>query len=270
MIVYANAKINLGLHILNKREDGYHNIESILYPIKMYDVIEILENRTTTKIHVKGKEVGQPEDNLCLKAYNLLKEDFNLPPVDIYLLKNIPAGSGLGGGSSDATHTLKLLNTVFDLNISNLQLHKYAASLGSDCPFFITNKASLVTGVGTDIHPLEFLDLQDYSICVLVPDITISTKEAYQAIDTYEHQSQLIKNIDLDIHNWHKVLYNSFEKGIIKKYPVIGRIKDELYAKGAIYASMSGSGSAVYGIFENTPDLEDLRTVADVYYPIEL
>lgn len=270
MIGYANAKINLGLHILNRREDGYHNIESILYPIKMYDVIEIMESRDSTKIHVKGKEAGIAEDNLCLKAYHLLKKDFDLPPVDIYLLKNIPAGSGLGGGSSDATHTLKLLNSLFELNLTDLQLHSYAATLGSDCPFFITNKPSLVTGVGTDIHPLEDLDLQNYSICVLVPDISISTMAAYQGIDSYERGGKLIEVIDLNIENWRNKLSNSFEKGIIDQYPLIVRIKDELYAKGAIYASMSGSGSAVYGIFEYTPDLEDLRTMAEVYYPIEL
>lgn len=270
MIGYANAKINLGLNILNKREDGYHNIESILYPIKMYDVIEIIESKSSTKIHVKGKEAGAAEDNLCLKAYHLLKNDFDLPPVDIYLLKNIPAGSGLGGGSSDATHTLKVLNALFELNLSDIQLHNYAASLGSDCPFFITNKASLVTGVGTDIHPLESLDLQDYSICVLVPNIAISTAEAYQGIHTYQKEGQVLEIIELGIDNWRNDLFNSFEKGIIDQYPLIGHIKDELYTKGAIYTSMSGSGSAVYGIFENTPDLNDLTTLAEVYCPVEL
>lgn len=270
MIGFANAKINIGLQVLNRREDGYHNIETVFYPIKMYDVVEITENATHTQLHVEGAEIGDADQNLCMKAYQLLRNDYDLPPVDIYLLKNIPIGSGLGGGSSDAAQTLKILNELFDLKLNSDSLEKYAARLGADCPFFIVNEPCLATGTGTDLTSLKGFDLEKYFIAVVKPEMSISTADAYGGIDSFKDAYDLKKAIREDIAHWQQTICNDFENHITKMHPIIGGIKQKLYDNGALYSAMSGSGSAVYGIFNQKVDLGELESLGKVYYPIEL
>jgi len=247
MISFPNAKINLGLHVLNKREDGFHDIETIFYPIPMHDSLEILPMSGEVSI----KQYGPPlpgGENLCIQAFDLLKEDYNLPAVDIHLLKHIPAGAGLGGGSSDAAHTLILLNDLFELGVSSDQLESMAAKLGSDCAFFIRNRPLFASGRGEVFNEIS-LDLSGYRVEVIRPDIHISTPEAYGMITPEENRPSLREIIQKPIMEWKDHLVNDFEKPIFEKYPEIRELKESFYDQGALYASMSGSGSAVYGIF---------------------
>jgi len=252
MVSFPNGKINIGLEVIRKRADGYHDLQSVFYPIPLKDAIEIIpskqESSTTysqTGIQVNGKEA----DNLCLKAYHLLKSDFpSLPNVAMHLHKAIPIGAGLGGGSSDASAMLILLNKYFSLDISTDKLMYYAAELGSDCPFFIINKPCYVTGRGEKLTAIE-LDLSAYQILVINPRIHISTKTAFAGIIPREG-TDLAKHIHEPVHTWQKYFINDFEETVFKAHPEIEYIKKNLYKAGAIYASMSGSGSTVYGIFE--------------------
>jgi 4-diphosphocytidyl-2-C-methyl-D-erythritol kinase len=254
MLSFPNGKINIGLEVIRKRADGYHDLQSIFYPIAIKDAIEIIPSQsespivyTQSGIAVNGKE----SENLCQKAYHLLKKDFpSIPHVNMHLHKAIPIGAGLGGGSSDASAMLMLLNQYFSLNISNEKLMVYAGELGSDCPFFIINKPYYVTGRGENLSPIE-LDLSGYQIVLVNPCIHISTQTAFAGIVPREG-TNLVEHIQEPVHTWKDHCINDFEQTVFKAYPEIEHIKKDLYQAGAIYASMSGSGSTVYGIFEKT------------------
>jgi 4-diphosphocytidyl-2-C-methyl-D-erythritol kinase len=259
MVSFPNAKINLGLNVISQRADGYHNIETVFYPINLCDALEIVPaGDPKTALVLSGISVnGNPEDNLVMKAFHLLKKDYDLPEITIYLRKNIPSGAGLGGGSSDAAYMLKLLNDFAALNLSFEQLEKYAASIGADCPFFIRNKPVFAEGTGNIFTPIN-LSLQGYYLVLIKPDIHVSTKEAYSCIEPKRSDFPLIETIQLPICEWKHRLVNDFEIGVFDRYPEIETIKRELYKRGAIYASMSGSGSSIFGIFEK-PDKFDLN-----------
>lgn len=248
MIVYPNAKINLGLNVLRKREDGYHDISSVFYPVKeCVDILEIIKSERF-EFTRSGIEISDGE-NLCEKAWKLLDTDFGIGNVKIHLHKQIPIGAGLGGGSADASFTLKYLNELFDLNLNNKELEKYALRLGADCPFFIDNTPKLVAGIGEKMTSID-LDLSNYEIRLVNPDINISTKEAYSGIVPKTPVLSVEKIIELPIIEWKGKLKNDFEESIFEKYLQLEGIKDKLYKQGSIYSSMSGSGSIVFGIFE--------------------
>ena len=246
MIVYPNAKINLGLNILRKREDGYHDISSVFYPVKeCVDVLEIVksDNFEFTK---SGIEIPNGE-NICEKAWNLLHTDFGIGNVKIHLHKQIAIGAGLGGGSADASFTLKVLDDLFDLNLSVTELEKYALRLGADCPFFIDNTPKLVEGIGEKMTSID-LDLSEYNIRLINPGIHVSTKEAYSDLVLKTPVLSVEKIIELPIIEWKGKLKNDFEESIFEKHLQLEGIKDELYKEGAIYVSMTGSGSVIFSI----------------------
>ena len=248
MIVYPNAKINLGLNVLRKREDGYHDISSIFYPVK--ECVDILEIIKSEEFEFTNSGIEIPDgENLCEKAWKLLYTDFGIGNVKVHLHKQIAIGAGLGGGSSDASFTLKSLNELFDLNLNNKELEKYALLLGADCPFFIDNTPKLVEGIGEKMTSID-LDLSNYEIRLVNPDIHISTKQAYSGIVPKTPVLSVEKIIELPIIEWKGKLKNDFEESIFEKHLQLEGIKDELYKQGSIYSSMSGSGSIVFGIFE--------------------
>lgn len=253
MIYYPNAKINIGLNIFNKLPNGYHEIQSYFYPIPLYDILEIVpkEDKSKTVFSSSGIPI-EGDGNLCLDAYNLLSKDFNLPSVKIHLHKQIPIGAGLGGGSADASVTLKALNELFKLNIENTKLEEYAKKLGADCPFFIDNKPKFVEGIGEILQDCS-LDLSDLYLVLINPDIHISTKVAYQNLKLTNKQDLLNKSIE-DLKNNNSLFVNDFENSIFPIYPEIKKIKETLYSNGAFYASMSGSGSSVFGLFKEKPN----------------
>lgn len=252
MITFPNAKINLGLHITGKRPDGYHNLETVFYPIPLEDALEvILPNDSQRKftLHQSGMEIaGDPETNLVVKAYKLLDEKFHLPPVDIYLHKRIPSGAGLGGGSADAAFMLKLLNKKFALNLNEEQLEEYAATLGADCAFFIKDAPTFAEGIGNLFSPIS-LSLKGYRLVLVKPDIFVSTREAFACIHPRQPEYSLKETVYRPVNEWKEYMGNDFEESVFPQYPAIGEIKEELYRQGAIYAAMSGSGSSVFGIF---------------------
>lgn len=263
MLCFPNCKINLGLRILGKRTDGYHNLETVFFPINFTDALEIIPNKQHTGIEftVTGLTVdGTPEDNLCVKAWQLLKKDLpHLAPVKIHLHKVIPMGAGLGGGSADAAYMLRLLNEKFNLLLSNQQLMSYALQLGSDCPFFIINKPCFATGRGEVLEEIA-LDLSKYKIVIINPRIHVNTGWAFAELAKGSDGSKpaapspsdpsLKYIIQQPIETWKDVLKNDFEKPVSKAHPQIREIKEYLYGQGAIYAAMSGSGSTVFGIFD--------------------
>jgi 4-diphosphocytidyl-2-C-methyl-D-erythritol kinase len=253
MVVFPNCKINIGLNIINKRNDGYHNLQTIFYPLALNDVLEIIEApQQETGIHFSATGIPVPGDvdtNLCIKAYHLLKKDFpQLPCIKMHLHKAIPMGAGLGGGSADAAFALQLLNKKFALEIANEKLMDYALQLGSDCPFFILNKASFATGRGEILRPIT-MDLSVYKIFLINPGIHVSTALAFSQVKVEENKENLQELIMLPINQWKERIGNDFEKPVFEAYPELSSIKNELYNKGALYASMSGSGSSLYGIF---------------------
>ena len=250
MVSFPNCKINLGLNIVNKRDDGYHDIETVFFPIQLKDALELIE-KEKFEFSTSGFSIeGEPEKNLCIKAYNLLKNDFpKLPAVQIHLHKAIPMGAGLGGGSADGAFTLKLLNKKFELSLSETQLINYSLQLGSDCPFFILNRPCFATGRGEILEPTE-LELSVYKFLIVQPPIHISTAWAFSTIQPLKPVKSIKQIIQQSISTWKTELINDFEKPVFEKYPEIKNIKDNFYDAGAIYASMSGSGSAVYGIFK--------------------
>lgn len=252
MIVFPNAKINIGLNVVSKREDGYHNLETIFFPVKFADALEFAEARETS-LSVSGIQMhGDPEQNLVLKAYHLMQTDHNLPPLQFHLHKVIPFGAGLGGGSSDAAFTLKMLNDYFKLEVSQQKLELYAAQIGADCPFFLLNKPTFATGIGNKFHNIE-LNLTDYEIIILKPDINVSTPEAYKNVIPRNPKFRLTEIIKTPVSDWKNLIVNDFEKSVFPKYPQIAELKQLLYDLGAEFASMSGSGSAVFGIFRHLP-----------------
>ena len=254
MITFPNAKINLGLNIVEKRPDGYHNLETIFYPINLQDALEVTRRENNDKeytLHISGSPLeGEPEDNLVVKAYKLLKKDYpGLLPVDIHMYKHIPAGAGLGGGSSDAACMIKLLNDKFSLGLSTERMEEYAVKLGADCAFFIRNKPVFATGIGNLFEPVE-LSLKGYNIILIKPDIFVSTRDAFAEIKPVRPAVSLKEIVRQPMETWKNSMKNDFEDSVFKKFPEIAAIKDELYDLGAVYAAMSGSGSSVFGIFK--------------------
>ncbi len=267
MITFPNCKINLGLYITEKRDDGYHNIESVFVPVPLCDVLEILTiNDLLDKnilvidnlyFKITGIELeGSIHENICVKAFQLLRSVYNLPPTAIYLRKNIPSGAGLGGGSADGTFVLRLLNELYQLKITPAQLKEYASKLGSDCPFFIENKTAFVTGRGEIIQTIPF-ELKGLHIIIIKPDLHISTKEAYSNITPAMPIYSLQKSLSMPIEEWKNTVTNDFEKALQKLYPQLDKIKKDLYNAGAIYASMSGSGSSIYGLSKTMLTIPD-------------
>lgn len=271
MVSFANAKINIGLNIVGKGAEGYHLLESVFYPFPLYDIIEITSAKSTAKttLEITGLDLPVEDNNLCLKAYDLLSGRHNLPPVHIHLHKQIPFGAGLGGGSSDAAFVLKMLTEKFNLDLSTSELEQEAAKLGADCPFFIQNKPLYAEGIGTELSPIS-LDLSDKFLVLVKPAVHVSTVEAYQSIVPHAAAEDLREVLRLPVQDWKFYVKNDFEDGIFEKYSVIREIKLALYAAGALYASMSGSGSAVYGIFPKSADLTALEVLGRVYYPSPL
>lgn len=257
MITFPNAKINLGLSIIRKRNDGYHDIETCMVPIPLYDALEMIENSKKTTWESTGLTIpGNEKDNLILKAYSYLKKDFpNLPHLSIHLHKNIPMGAGLGGGSADGAFALTLMNNLFDLILDDYFLEEYAAKLGSDCTFFIKNTPQIATGRGDVLEPIA-LDLKGNYIVVVNPGIHISTKEAYAGITPAPSKTDL-KNLLMDKSRWKQELINDFEASIFPNHPEIAVLKEKLYSQGAYYAAMSGSGSSVFGLFEEKPSSQE-------------
>lgn len=256
MTTYPNAKINLGLNVVERRSDGYHNIETIFYPIGIQDILNIEPSDTCTDYSFSSSGMavtGDPEDNLVVRAYHLLRSNYQFPSIDISLHKQIPFGAGLGGGSSDAAFMLKMLNELFQLKITTKKLELLAAKLGADCPFFIRNKPVFATGIGNIFTPVN-LSLKGYWLLLVKPDIHVSTAEAYAGITPAPSEIQLTELILQPVTEWKKFIKNDFEKTVFAKQPEIGRLKEQIYDLGAMYASMSGSGSSVYGIFGRKPD----------------
>jgi len=272
MIFFPNAKINIGLNIIKKRSDGYHEIESLFYPIPLKDSLEWIENKSIgLKAYEKNKnEVQRLKEiegsgNLVLKAYELLRNDFTLPDLEFFLIKNIPMGAGLGGGSSDGAFTLVKLNQYFALGLSTNQLEKYAEKLGSDCAFFIENKPALASGRG-EILQAHGLDLKGYYLILVKPPFSISTAEAYSGVIPKEPKFSLQTSLEKPIQEWKMEVFNDFENSLYPKFPELEKIKGELYDQGALYASLSGSGSTLYGIFEREKTLPDLENKNEVFY----
>ena len=255
MIAFPFCKINLGLHVVNKREDGFHNIETCFYPVPWKDVLEIIPSQEN-KVFLTGNEMpGNPNSNIVLKAYEFLKKDFDIGPVEIYLHKIIPHGAGLGGGSSDGAHALELLNQLFNLNLSKVKLAEYALQLGSDCPFFLEASPMMATGRGEVLH-LVAMSLKGLNLVIVKPPVQVSTAEAYAGITPRFPSVSLLSILNEPITKWKDLLKNDFEEFVFGKHPTIKEIKTRLYQLGALYASMSGSGSAVYGLFESAIDVK--------------
>lgn len=261
MIVFPNCKINLGLNILRKRSDGFHELETIFYPLQLNDALEIIASHSPAKPALPFVSSGLPiagtlTSNLCIKAYKLLRKDFpGIPGVQIHLHKVIPTGAGLGGGSADAAFTLKMINKLFNLGITTEQLIKYALQLGSDCPFFIINKPCFAWGRGELLEEIE-LNLSAYKFVIVNPGIHIDTGGAFRDLTPALPALSVKEIISNPVEIWKDTLMNDFEKPIFQKYPEIAAIKDNLYQLGALYASMSGSGSTVFGIFPKTMKLQ--------------
>ena len=261
MISFPNAKINIGLNITEKRPDGFHNIQSAFYPVALCDALELLENTTkeTTPVTMtfSGIDIpGDVNDNLCVKAYHLIAKDYPLPKIKVHLHKHIPIGAGLGGGSADAAFFIRLLNDKFELGLAWGEMHNYARQLGSDCSFFITNKPAFVEGKGDEYEFLS-LSLKGYFIALVYPNIHINTAKAYSGVKPKAPLRSLEDDLKLPVEQWQKYVHNDFEDSVFVQFPELKKMKEQLYAAGAVYAAMSGSGSTVYGIFKKTTNLKD-------------
>ncbi len=257
MINFPCAKINIGLRITSRREDGYHNIQTIFYPVRLCDVLEFVimpPGSDDDRLTITGMDAGNPCENLVLKVLATLRKIYKIPYLDIHLHKVIPPGAGLGGGSSDAAFFLKMINRHFGLGLNNEDLRNLALSAGSDAPFFIENLPAYAEGRGeclTSLPPLP----EGYHLVILYPGISISTREAYMKCTPVMREPLLPVYYREDIIRWRKLIINDFEKIVFESYPVLGELKEKLYENGALYSSMSGSGSAVYGIFSEKPEL---------------
>ncbi|WP_343669991.1 4-(cytidine 5'-diphospho)-2-C-methyl-D-erythritol kinase [Chitinophaga sp.] len=249
MIVFPNCKINLGLHIIRRRADGFHDLETVFYPLQLTDALEVL-SPGTLQFNSSGIAIpGAAADNLCLKAWHLLKKDFpSIAAVDIHLHKHIPIGAGLGGGSADAAFMLMHLNQRFQLELTTEQLVAYAAVLGSDCPFFVLNKPCYATGRGEVMSPVE-LDLNAWTFVLVCPDIHVNTGWAFKQLIPKEPAVSLVEVIKQPVEEWKGLMKNDFEEPIFSAHPELKEIKENMYRQGAVYATMSGSGSAMVGIF---------------------
>lgn len=272
MLVFPNIKINLGLFVTGKRPDGFHNIESIFYPVGWRESLEIVDRAAVEDEHrqwnsrVESGRVrfysygipipGDPGQNLCIRVFHLLEAWFNLPPVDMHLLKAIPAGAGLGGGSADAACCLRALRDFFHLRISDHEAMELLAGIGSDCPFFWKNRPMFVFGRGEQMRPAD-LDLSSYHILLVYPSLAVSTKEAYAGVSPKAPPIDLNLIGSLPVEHWREVVHNDFETSLFPAYPQLAAIKEQLYDLGAAYASMSGSGSTLYGIFKDKPTVPE-------------
>ena len=264
MIIYPNAKINIGLNVVERRKDGYHNIETIFYPIELQDVIELKtdgrKKKNTCTLRLTGELLdGSPDDNLVVKAYRLLADDFVLPHFDIHLHKHIPTGAGLGGGSADAAFVLCAINEMCTLKQTRRQLEKYALRIGADCPFFVRNKPMYAEGIGDKLKAVN-VKLKGKCIVLVKPNVFVSTKDAYADIVPTPSKVSLPDLLQSPIASWRDTVINDFEKSVFRRFPEIAAIKDRLYDLGAEYASMSGSGSSVFGIFD-----KQVKNVDDIF-----
>ncbi len=259
MLSFPNAKINLGLSVTEKRPDGFHNIETLMIPIGLCDVIEVIAapetqfSFTTSGLKINGKT----NQNLVIKAWDILRDKFQLPPVKIHLHKVIPMGAGLGGGSADAAFLIKNINLLFNLKLSIKEMQSIALELGSDCPFFIENKPVIARSRGELFEEVK-LDLKCFKIVIVKPDFHIDTAYAYSQITPSLKASPLKEKIEMPIDSWKGLLTNDFEKPVFEQIPSIRKIKEKLYKMGATYTSMSGSGSAVFGLFREVPDISPM------------
>lgn len=268
MIKFPCAKINLGLTITAERPDGYHDLETVFYPIPLYDALEVklmdesFPSEVACDLKITGTAIeGNEQDNLVVRAYHLIANDFQIPRVHAHLYKNIPSQAGLGGGSSDAAYMIRLLDERFRLNIGNAEMERYAARLGADCAFFITSEPSFATGIGDVLSPADGPqgNLSGYYLAIIKPEISISTREAYQQIVPHKPQKSCRDIVRQPIATWKDELINDFEEPAFRQHPILNDIKNRLYNIGALYAQMSGSGSAMFGIFHQAPqDLENL------------
>ena len=257
MIDFPNAKINLGLYITSKRKDGYHNLETVMFPVGLTDILEFTES-VEDRLNCSGLHTGSAAaDNLVMKALQLLRITSDIPPLSIWLHKAIPTGAGLGGGSSDAAFMLKMLNTAYNLGFSVCQLMEYASELGSDCAFFIENRPALATGRGEILNPVN-VNLEKFYLVLIHPGFPVSTKEAYSGVIPSKPEKNIAETISLPLREWKSSLYNHFENSVFNIYPEIAGLKEKLYRSGAVFASMSGSGSTVFGLFEEEPVLNTL------------
>lgn len=268
MLVFPNCKINLGLHVVKKRSDGYHDLETIFYPLPFYDALELIPHRPDQpegfiKISLEGTDIyfagsgleipGTPEDNIVIRACRRILQSKTVPSFQIHLHKKIPMGAGLGGGSANGALMLQLLNEVFQLNNTTNDLLALAKEIGSDCPFFILNKPVLATGRGEKMEKIN-LDLSGYSLLLIYPGIHIPTASSFSAIQPAPPKESLPKLISSPVAEWKNRLTNDFEKNVFAQYPQLADLKELLYQSGAAYASMTGSGSALYGLFPGTTD----------------
>jgi 4-diphosphocytidyl-2-C-methyl-D-erythritol kinase len=258
MICFPNAKINFGLRVVEKRPDGYHNLETVFYPIGLKDALEIVQHPDgeAYSIDVDGHQSkGLDENtNTVTKAFRLLRRDFKLQPMSVYLRKAIPSGAGLGGGSSDGANALKIISQLNNLKLTDDDLARYSAQIGADCAFFIKNNPIFAKGIGTEFEPID-LNLAGYYLVLVKPDVHVSTAEAYSLVKPAYPEYSLKSLVTLPAEEWEKRIVNDFEFSVFERYPMIREIKDKLYREGAVYASMSGSGSSVYALFKNPIDL---------------
>ena len=260
MICFPNAKINIGLNIVSKRKDGYHNLETIFYPIPLKDVLEFVvpeKQVKETSIEVSGTKLDiSNKENICIKAYNLLSANYELPNLLVYLHKMIPSGAGLGGGSTDASFLLKQLNQYFKLNISEKEMVDYASKLGADCAFFFKNEAVFASGIGNQFEQVK-LSLKRYYILVIKPPFSINTLNAFKDIRPTIPKTSLKEIINQPVSSWKNQIRNDFEIPLFQKHPGLSKIKTDLYNLGADFATLSGSGSALFGLFKNEPQIND-------------
>lgn len=257
MISFPNAKINLGLNIVSKRPDGYHNLETVFYPLPIKDALEIIVSESgNDSFSELGIKTGtSSHDNLVMRALSLMREHYSFPKLEVHLLKKIPFGAGIGGGSADAAFMLKLINAKFELGATDNELAGLATKLGADCPFFIYNRPLFASGIGEVFEDID-LSLNGFNLVLVKPHIHVSTKDAFALVNPKLPEISLKEIVKHSVTEWRNVMANDFEKSIFPKYPTIEAIKQKLYDLGAVYASMSGSGSAVYAIFENKPNLK--------------
>ncbi|MBO4907324.1 MAG: 4-(cytidine 5'-diphospho)-2-C-methyl-D-erythritol kinase [Bacteroidaceae bacterium] len=250
MILYPNAKVNLGLNIVGSRPDGYHDIETIFYPIPLQDALEV-QVSAQPSFRLAGTPLDcAAGDNLVIKVQRMMQDKYQLPPLDIYLYKHIPSGAGLGGGSSDAAFMMRLLNEKFQLGLTDEEMESRLSALGADCAFFVKNKPVFATGIGNVFTPLE-LSLSGWTLVLVKPNSSVSTKEAYAGVKIAHPEVPLTELVKEPVQNWQGRLCNAFEPTVFAAHPEIAAIKDKLLDLGAAYASMSGSGSAVFGLFSS-------------------
>lgn len=262
MIIFPIAKVNLGLNVVERRPDGYHNLQTVFYPVGIQDALEIFPmaedfpSEVDCDIKVSNIPIeGDEQRNLVVRAYQLLKQDFpNLPRLHVHLYKGIPTQAGMGGGSSDASAMLRLLNTSFQLNLSDEKLISYASKLGADCAIFILNRPAYAEGIGEKLYPMD-VDLSGWYMAVVRPDIPVPTKEAFARIKPHFPQKCCRDIVMQPVETWKKELVNDFEESVFALHPELAAIKERLYQLGATYAAMSGSGSALFGLFRQPIDL---------------